>query len=169
MAVERSQVVSGAVIKHVRKPEWELGTVLAHEGLNVRVRFADGERAMRLALSLGLLELATPEEIATAAEHETAKAAARRAPATATGTPCRFCGKALNRSYYRQEKAWKSCPRCSSRHGSMHVYLRYPDAFGTTDARASSETPDGAQSYCTDCRAGGTAGGAQRTCDAFAR
>ena len=35
-----------------------------------------------------------------------------------------------------------------------HVYYKYPDKFGTTDKRITKTNPDGAQSYCVDCRGG---------------
>lgn len=66
---------------------------------------------------------------------------------------CQYCGKPLNESQYRQNRAYKSCPKCSTE-DAEHIYYPYPDSFGTTPSRVSCNTPDGAQSYCTRCRSG---------------
>lgn len=65
---------------------------------------------------------------------------------------CRHCGKPLNGSQYRLNREYKSCPKCSVEDGNEHIYYQYPSFFGTTPLRASQNTPDGAQSYCTRCR-----------------
>lgn len=67
-------------------------------------------------------------------------------------TECNCCGKALNRGLWTEDGQHKSCPLCSTTHGSQHVFRRYPEDFGTTDARKTLTNPDGAQSYCVDCR-----------------
>ena len=55
---------------------------------------------------------------------------------------CTHCGRPLFRSQWTPDSRWKSCPRCSRRHGEEHVFHRYPDAFGTTDARATHGRPE---------------------------
>lgn len=65
---------------------------------------------------------------------------------------CQHCGKPLNESQYRNNKQYKSCPKCSRDNGKEHVYYEYPSSFGTTPLRASSSSPEGAQSYCVPCR-----------------
>ena len=65
---------------------------------------------------------------------------------------CKHCGKPLNKSQYRQNKSYKSCPRCSIEDGNEHIYYIYPTEFGTTPLRSSSSSPEGAQSYCQTCR-----------------
>lgn len=65
---------------------------------------------------------------------------------------CRYCRNPLNESRYRQNREYKSCPKCSTEDGAEHVYYPYPSSFGTTPLRATPNTPDGAQSYCTRCR-----------------
>ncbi len=67
-------------------------------------------------------------------------------------TNCNCCGKPLNRSFTSTDGKMKSCPRCSTTHGSMHVFHHDPEGFGTTPARVSPTNPDGIQSYCVDCR-----------------
>lgn len=68
------------------------------------------------------------------------------------GQLCKICGKILNRSQYNKDGTLKSCPRCSTENGEEHVYYSYPDDFGTTPKRASSNRPDGPQSHCESCR-----------------
>ncbi|MDY4078263.1 MAG: hypothetical protein SOY42_05690 [Clostridium sp.] len=68
---------------------------------------------------------------------------------------CIICGRPLNESQYSSDKQYKSCPRCSERNGKQHVYYPYPKSFGVTDKRASKNSPEGAQSYCTICRGRG--------------
>ncbi|AUZ72279.1 hypothetical protein EKN35_21625 [Enterobacter asburiae] len=65
---------------------------------------------------------------------------------------CSCCGKVLNRGIWTADGKHKSCPLCSATHGVQHVFRRYPEDFGTTDARVTASNPDGAQSYCIDCR-----------------
>lgn len=67
---------------------------------------------------------------------------------------CTHCRRPLRNVQWREAEKWKSCPHCSTLHGSEHVFYPYPDAFGTTPARATQHHPEGPQSYCTPCRAG---------------
>lgn len=77
---------------------------------------------------------------------------------------CRHCSKPLNRQQFRADEKWKSCPKCSKEHGTEHVYYEYPDAFGTTEKRASAAHPEGPQSYCTACRTDGDPPQRRLTC-----
>lgn len=65
---------------------------------------------------------------------------------------CKNCSDPLNKGIFNSDRTKKTCPSCSQRNGSMHVFYDYPDAFGTTEKRATSKNPDGPQSYCTSCR-----------------
>lgn len=65
---------------------------------------------------------------------------------------CRHCENPLSIVQWSAAENWKSCPHCSTRDGSEHVFYRYPDKFGTTAARASHKHPEGPQSYCIACR-----------------
>jgi len=67
---------------------------------------------------------------------------------------CKHCGLPLNQSQFKSKdnQDYKSCPYCSKIDGEEHIYYEYPDTFGTTDKRASSNYPDGPQSYCRFCR-----------------
>ena len=68
---------------------------------------------------------------------------------------CTVCGKPLNQSQWDENKKFKSCPKCSTENGEEHVYYEYPENFGTTEKRVSSNYPDGPQSYCVPCRGSG--------------
>jgi len=68
---------------------------------------------------------------------------------------CRNCGRSLSYVQWAGVDRWKSCPRCSTRNGTEHVFYRYPEAFGTTPARATYHHPEGPQSYCSPCRGTG--------------
>ncbi|MDD3223203.1 MAG: hypothetical protein PHX70_00575 [Clostridium sp.] len=65
---------------------------------------------------------------------------------------CKVCHKPLNQSQYSIDGKFKSCPKCSIINGKEHVYYAYPEDFGTTQKRASSNRPDGPQSHCKSCR-----------------
>lgn len=67
---------------------------------------------------------------------------------------CNHCRVDLSRSIYNSDKTMKSCPKCSQANGQYHVFHPYPASFGVTDKRASSSSPEGAQSYCVNCRGG---------------
>lgn len=66
---------------------------------------------------------------------------------------CGCCSKALNQGIWSADRKHKTCPLCSTTYGLKHVFRRYPEDFGVTDARKTATNPDGAQSYCVDCRA----------------
>ena len=68
---------------------------------------------------------------------------------------CTHCGNILSEVQWKDSNNWKSCPHCSSRNGSEHIFYPYPESFGTTSARATREHPEGPQSYCTACRGKG--------------
>jgi hypothetical protein len=62
---------------------------------------------------------------------------------------CRHCYRdLLDGLLFGNDRDWKACPRCSEDNGQVHVFLEYPEEFGTSDARITSENPDGAQSHC---------------------
>ncbi len=67
---------------------------------------------------------------------------------------CEYCKKELSESIYSKDKKLKSCPKCSTENGHFHVFKSYPDEFGKTPLRGSSNHPEGPQSYCTSCRGG---------------
>ena len=64
---------------------------------------------------------------------------------------CNDCGKPLNKSLY--SNGLKSCPKCSVENENYHVFHSYPLKFGETETRATKNSPNGAQSHCTSCRA----------------
>lgn len=70
--------------------------------------------------------------------------------------PCACCDRRLNNGMIHKvdihNKEYKSCPNCSKTNGNEHVFHKYPDAFGQTDARITVNNPNGDQSYCTECR-----------------
>lgn len=70
-------------------------------------------------------------------------------------TPCSCCGKPLNKAIKSANGKMKSCPRCSTTHGSMHIFRAYPEYFGTTPKRVTPSNTDGSQSHCIDCRSEG--------------
>lgn len=80
---------------------------------------------------------------------------------------CRVCGKPLNESQWKEERSYKSCPKCSVENSKEHVYYEYPEHFGTTDARITATNPDGAQSYCAVCRNRAKVHGTERLCSEF--
>ena len=82
---------------------------------------------------------------------------------------CRKCNKPLNESQYRtwDDIEYKSCPKCSVKNGQEHVYYEYPMAFGESEKRASSNYPNGPQSYCISCRGRGESSRNGKLCSEF--
>jgi hypothetical protein len=68
---------------------------------------------------------------------------------------CQHCGKPLEKSQYKKDNKYKSCPKCSRDNGKEHVFYEYPKKFGTTPTRSSRNSPEGAQSHCAACRGRG--------------
>ena len=67
------------------------------------------------------------------------------------------CNKSLSSGMIRKKdpytgEKYKSCPNCSSSHGSEHVFHTYPHFFGKTPARVTARNQEGHQSYCINCR-----------------
>ena len=77
-----------------------------------------------------------------------------------TAGTCSNCYQPLNETQWDATDRWKSCPRCSERNGSEHVFYD-PKMFGETPARATSERPNGPQSHCASCRSRGQAPAAE--------
>lgn len=65
---------------------------------------------------------------------------------------CRVCGKKLSDAQYAMGERYKSCPKCSVINGEEHVFFRYPEGFGESDKRITTNHPHGAQSYCSTHR-----------------
>lgn len=66
---------------------------------------------------------------------------------------CPICHQPLNETQWKKEKQYKSCP-CCSQNAKIHIFYKYPEAFGNTPLRATTNNPDGPQSYCENCRGG---------------
>lgn len=82
-------------------------------------------------------------------------------------TLCKHCNRPLNKAQYKTVDGhqYKSCPRCSEANGSYHVYYTYPESFGSTPARSTSNHPEGPQSYCIPCRGNSTTATGGITCN----
>lgn len=136
----------GDFVKHSLKDEWGVGKVIRIDSAGKGyVQFSNGD-----------VKAFTPQGSdkfvpADGAEFEKRTGVTKRRKPVAL---CNHCQKPLNRSRWSIDRVWKSCPQCSVRNGDVHVFRPYPDAFGTTDARASEEDPEGPQSYCAACRRG---------------
>ena len=144
----------GTHVRHRARPEWGVGVALDDPiGGKCNIQFENrGLVNLNLDTAGHNLEELGPDEVAAhAAAHP--RPAGKR-PVTPQGSRCAHCKRLLNRSVYSPDKAWKSCPRCSSIDGAEHVFYEYPDGYGTSDARISDDASDGAQSYCKTCRAG---------------
>jgi len=65
------------------------------------------------------------------------------------GMICGNCGKSLRISQWHTdgEIRYKSCPKCSTKNGQMHIFHEYPAAYGETTKRSNFS-----QSYCKVCR-----------------
>lgn len=149
MALER-----GTFLEH---PAWGLCKIVDLRGEGkIVVRLSDGaEKVILRPFVEKSCKVVKPSE-AEARLFPTEEPASFLDPADANlnrGRPCRSCGDRLNVSLTDKAGRWKSCPNCSAlnRHDE-HVFHRFPSEFGTSEKRASAETPDGRQSWCEDCR-----------------
>jgi hypothetical protein len=164
---------SGTYLKHAACPEWGIGRVDAADGGDyISVTFEHGgQRKLSLRQVTDKLEIVPAEAVPAGTRFvaQPARASTARSSQKTNGE-CVVCGGALNRSQRPESgggQAWKSCPNCSSSHGTQHIYRPFPDTFGQSEARVNDNTPDGAQSYCNYCRSGRAPEGPQRSCDSF--
>lgn len=148
----------GDLIRHERAPAWGVGVVVDVRGDLVRINFenhgtttikASAAGAELVAVAMAEIEADSPLLDADRwSEYE-------KPPAERTKKPrprCRHCHEPLNRARRSHDRALKSCPRCSTANGAEHVFFASPAAFGTSEKRASDESPDGVQSHCIACR-----------------
>lgn len=146
MAIHESQYV-----RHRAKPEWGVGKVEGIRGDNLFIRFVDQLRTIKMSFAEKLLEPAT------AADFKANRPAGRAGPAVGRTAPCTVCGKVLNSSRRSPDGSWKSCPNCSARDGTEHIFYKYPDGFGESDERGSGDDQAGAPIWCLVCKGGGAA------------
>lgn len=69
------------------------------------------------------------------------------------GMDCEYCARALRTSLDSTHGHYKTCPHCSGLTEHEHVFRKWPDEFGTTEARVDDLDVDGSQSWCRVCRA----------------
>jgi len=107
---------------------------------------------VKLAAAVADSHLEVIDEAQVPPEHPLRDGKKPRGANQAVGNLCEHCERPLTRSAYNQSRTLKSCPHCSEADGHVHIFYEHPDGFGLSEARANSETPDGAQSYCKACR-----------------
>jgi hypothetical protein len=149
-----SKYERGTYVKHKLKGEWGFGVVVDRVSQKLHIRFETPPevKLFNLDTADGFLEIVPDEVVPIDSPLRGRDSTKPQRAAQAGGDSCTACNVRLNRSRRDPSKRWKSCPNCSNRHGSEHVYRLYPDAFGTTPKRESEENPDGIQSYCYTCR-----------------
>lgn len=148
-------LIVGTFLRHRRHPEWGVGVVSHSDEVRIRVDFENClGKTLVLEYAAPSLEVVDDPSFTRNARSRIDEACDAFERAQSPEGSCRSCAMKLNRSRYNSQRNWKSCPQCSTRIGERHVFYPFPEAFGATPARASDETPDGAQSYCTACRQG---------------
>lgn len=65
---------------------------------------------------------------------------------------CEHCGGKLRDNRASERGGFRSCPQCSGLNGKFHVFRRFPEEFGQTQARRTARDPAGGQSWCKWCR-----------------
>ena len=90
--------------------------------------------------------------------------ALRQPPLKVAAGDCGNCRRPLGSSIYAARRTKKSCPHCSKQNRQFHVFYAHPTSFGTSEARQTTATKDGAQSWCCACRSRGDTSG-KTTCD----
>ena len=149
----------GDYVTHRDRPEWGIGRVVGFQADGkCRIEFAAAGSKIFAASALDRFTVVDPPAATSKRSKTSASSTSERA------RPCASCGEPLNRSRYSPSRDLKSCPECSVRNGS-HVFRPYPDAFGTSEMRASDEEPEGPQSYCSACRRGTVSTEPAKTCN----
>jgi len=140
-------------VQHLGQLTWGFGRVLVCVGDGkCRAIFTDGEtRTLDLKTAGARLVPVARSEIVADSPLLRADWRSPRKTAAPKGL-CAHCQKPLNRARYAAGRDWKSCPRCSTTHGSEHVFWPYPVEFGEIDARVTGKSPSGPQSHCNVCR-----------------
>jgi hypothetical protein len=150
-------VETGTYVRHRAKPNWGIGKVVSAPTDDYCIVEFEAEGLKKLSRMLAEQQLEVLDAAVVPIDHPLRVGGERgrviRGPATAK---CVSCQKPLNRSIYSSNRRWKSCPKCSVADGRRHMFYDYPGDFGTSDARVSDDSPDGAQSYCATCRGGET-------------
>jgi len=153
----------GDLYRHIKRPEWGIGVVAKAAGRDAWEVFFEGHGRVRLqeAVARDLLEAVDSSDIPVGSAlleatrwPELEPPPSQRRTHVADTDLCDRCSRKLRQSQYSADRQWKSCPSCSTRDGVVHIYYRYPDVFGQSEARESDDTPDGAQSWCQACRTG---------------
>lgn len=129
-------------VRHNTKADWGVGEVVRLEAETCEIRFPSGLRTFDFERAMAGF---------TKTDEPIPAAASTRKP-RGTGLKCKSCDALLRSSVYQDNETWKSCPNCSGNNKVEHVFRKFPDAFGTTEERASDTSPVGAQSFCTACR-----------------
>ena len=144
----------GSYVEHQAKPDWGIGVVGDEADGNVTITFHDGaERQFKRDTLESRFTPVPLERVPPDFGKQRARRTTRKTTAgSQSAARCTHCETPLNRSRYSQDRKLKSCPRCSVNNGKQHVFWPQPEAFGTTEARASEENADGIQSHCTACR-----------------
>jgi hypothetical protein len=160
---------SGDFVEHESKPDWGIGQVLAVRGDKVDISFSHGGVTLNMRYVGSQLKIVPADRVPP--RNTLTKSLSKGSTGTslaghqARNAPCEACDAPLNRSRRSRDGRWKSCPQCSVRDGTHHVFYPFPDSFGVSEARVSGEDAEGAQSYCTSCRGRGqVASGVRRSC-----
>ena len=155
---------SGDLVRHTVKTEWGLGRVVGQttEG-KVLIKFAGKQGDVLLTAAFALTHLVP----AAGGDWQELRRPHRREQAVRR-VPCGNCSTDLRESLTAADGAWRSCPECSARNGSQHVFLPFPEAFDApaapTDAPAGGED-DPRRHWCHACQTGQTRGLTRtRTC-----
>lgn len=161
----------GDLVRHERAPAWGVGVVVEARGDLVRINF-ENHKAATIKTSAAGAELVPVDVADIEADsplldadrwHEYDAPPEERTKPTARPR-CRHCNEPLNRARKSHDLKLKSCPRCSASNGDEHVFFESPAAFGTSDKRASGESPDGVQSHCIACRTNTTSAFPMTSC-----
>lgn len=156
---------TGDLVRHKTALDWGVGVVVhvTSDGTKCKINFELRKQViLDLSIAERQLEPVDPVEIAAGSallaherwsELELAPDQRQVSKRTTAPAPqCEHCAQPLNQGVYSPDRRQKSCPRCSMRDGSQHVFYARPEGFGRSDERITDTNPDGDQSYCYSCR-----------------
>ena len=172
----------GTFVAHAKKSEWGHGVILESSARALEVLFevrGPARIARKLADKM-LVEVAKDEvgagspilekrrydellKPAAATKARKAKSAkkstgprstSKLAPkkSTKVGTRCTHCRNALKKTQRTENKIWQSCPRCSQRSGSEHVFYKFDDAYGRPAVEVKGVVYEDWILLCRACR-----------------
>ena len=159
----------GQLVIHNNRREWGIGKItgVTHEFYRIAWTNREESNFKKKIIEPLLRQCQSSEEFKSYSPPNKSRKKTKVPRREGSGQLCRVCQKLLNKSQFKSNRRWKSCPKCSTENGDVHIYFEYPKYFGQTNARVNQNNFDGAQSYCKKCRGNLIGHFPSQNCDSF--